>query len=77
MQRRFGRMDRDASCEDFGAIIGEVDITGCVTESTSVWFAGPYGFTLANPVLYEKPIPCRGALGFFTPDIKELPDDPL
>lgn len=50
-----------------GAIIGEVDIAGCVEESTSPWFVGPYGFTLTNPVLYEHPIPCRGALGFFAP----------
>ncbi len=48
-----------------GAIIGEVDITGCVTESKSRWFTGPYGFTLANPALYDKPIPYRGQLGFF------------
>ncbi len=50
-----------------GAIIGEVDITGCVTESKSPWFTGPYGFTLANPTLYDKPIPYRGQLGFFEP----------
>jgi len=52
-----------------GAIIGEIDITGCVTESKSPWFAGKYGFILANPVPYEKPIPCKGKLGFFEPDI--------
>lgn len=48
-----------------GAIIGEVDIIGCVTESESPWFAGPYGFQLANPKAYEKPIPYKGKLGFF------------
>lgn len=52
-----------------GAIIGEVDVVECVTESKSPWFAGPYGFILANPVAYETPIPCRGKLGFFDPDI--------
>ena len=26
---------------------------------------GPYGFVLADPNAYEKPIPCRGQLGFF------------
>ena len=53
--------------EDFtlGAIIGEVTITGCVVESDSPWFVGPYGFTLDDPVLYDKPIPYRGQLGFF------------
>lgn len=50
-----------------GAIIGEVDLVACVTESKSPWFVGKYGFVLANPVAYEKPIPCKGALGFFKP----------
>ncbi len=50
--------------------IGEVDITGCVTESQSPWFVGKYGFTLSHPVLYDKPIPMRGQLGFFEPRIE-------
>lgn len=52
-----------------GAIIGEVDITGCVDKSNNAWFIGPYAFTLANPTLYEKPISCKGKLGFFEPAI--------
>ncbi len=48
-----------------GAIIGEVDIIDCVTESDSPWFSGPYGFVLANAVLYETPIACKGQLGLF------------
>lgn len=52
------------------AIIGEVDIVDCVTESKSPWFVGPYGYVLANPRFYEKSIPCKGKLGFFEPDIK-------
>ena len=56
-----------------GAIIGEIDITGCVDHSDSPWFFGPYGFTLANPVLYDKPIPCKGMLRFFEPDI-DIPE---
>jgi len=51
-----------------GAIIGEIDIVDCVKESKSPWFVGKYGFVLANPELYEKPIPCRGKLGFFEID---------
>jgi hypothetical protein len=50
-----------------GAIVGEVDITDCVTRSSSVWFTGAYGFVLANPRAYDEPTPCRGALGFFNP----------
>lgn len=56
-----------------GAIIGEVDLVDCVTESKSPWFEGKYGFVLRNPVAYETPIPCRGKLGFFEP--KELPQE--
>ena len=52
-----------------GAIIGEVTITGCLTDSDSPWFCGPYGFTLEDPVAYETPIPWRGQLGFFQVDI--------
>lgn len=51
------------------AIIGEVDIVDCVTKSKSPWFTGPYGWVLANPKLYKKPIPCQGKLGFFEPVI--------
>jgi len=52
----------------FGAIIGEVEIVDCVAQSDSSWFSGPYGFVLEKPLLYERPIPCRGKLGFFEPE---------
>ncbi|MBN9044644.1 MAG: hypothetical protein J0H18_03125 [Rhizobiales bacterium] len=48
-----------------GAIIGTVDIVDVVRRSDSRWFFGRYGFVLENPRLLEKPIPCKGALGFF------------
>jgi hypothetical protein len=64
--------DEDGWGMMLGAIVGEVDIVDCVTESKSLWFVGKYGFTLANPVLYDKPIPCRGQLGFFTPDVEVI-----
>lgn len=53
-----------------GVIIGEVTITEQVTESKNPWFTGKYGFVLADPKPYKKPIPCKGKLGFFEPDIK-------
>ena len=55
-----------------GAIVGEVTITGCVDLSDSPWFCGPYGFTLADPVAYERPIACRGQLDFFEVDDNAL-----
>jgi len=65
-----GIKEYNKSTLDYGAIIGEVTITGCVTESKSPWFVGKYGFTLIDPILYNNPIPYRGQLGFFKTDIK-------
>lgn len=53
-----------------GAILGEVTITGCVAESQSEWFEGPYAFTLSDPISYERPIPYRGRLGFFEVELQ-------
>ncbi len=62
----------DRKILSYGAIIGEVDITGCIRNSRSPWAVpGQYHFLLANGILYDKPIPCRGALGFFEPKITE------
>jgi hypothetical protein len=47
-----------------GGIVGQVEITGCVSKSTSPWFFGKYGFILANPISLEY-IPFKGQLGFF------------
>lgn len=47
-----------------GGVIGVADIVDCVSESTSPWFVGEFGFVLSNP----RPLPffeCRGALGFW------------
>ena len=54
---------------DRGAIIGEVDIVDCkyrfADENDNLysrWAAhGQYGFVLANPVLYDKPILYTGS----------------
>ena len=47
-----------------GAIVGVATITGCIVESASPWFSGPYGFTLeaARPLSHR---PMKGRLGFF------------
>ena len=50
-----------------GAIIGEVTIMSCVTESDSPWFQGPYGFRLQYPRVYDTPIKCKGQLYFWQP----------
>ena len=48
-----------------GCIVGTVEIVDCVTSSESPWFCGDFGFVLRNPVVFENPIPCRGALLFW------------
>lgn len=52
-----------------GCLVGKVDIVGCVMSYPSPWFVGKHGLVLANPVALAKPIPFKGALGFF-----EVPD---
>ena len=54
-----------------GGIVGEAEIVDCVTESTSPWFFGDYGFLIRN----ARPLPFtqyKGQLGFFG-----VPDDVL
>lgn len=53
-----------------GAVLGTVDLIGCVTASDSPWFCGKYGFVLRNAVKFAQPIPCKGALGLW-----ELPKE--
>jgi hypothetical protein len=47
-----------------GGIIGVAEIAGCVENSDSPWFAGPFGFVIRNAQPLEI-FPCRGSLGFF------------
>jgi hypothetical protein len=58
-----------------GKIIGEITITHEVMELDSSWFFGKFGFLVQDGVLYDKPIPCRGQLGFFKPNISEVTKD--
>ena len=51
-----------------GGIVGMVEIVDCVTAMDSRWFCGLYGFVLRNPQPLVF-VPCRGALGFFKPDV--------
>lgn len=49
-----------------GGIVGRAVVTGCVSDSCSPWFGGPFGFQLEK--VEALPFrPCSGALGFFTP----------
>ena len=50
-----------------GKIIGQVEMTDCVTHYDSEWFFGPYGFIFENPHEFhgDQAIPYKGQLGIF------------
>ncbi|WP_312903576.1 ASCH domain-containing protein [Stutzerimonas nitrititolerans] len=52
-----------------GGIVGQAEITDCVSDSSSPWFFGKFGFVLANasPCAFQS---CVGRLGFFKPDLE-------
>lgn len=52
----------------YGGVVGVVEVTDCVTESDSVWFDGPYGYTLGGYLATDF-LPCKGQLGWFDVDI--------
>jgi hypothetical protein len=49
-----------------GFIIGSVDLVDCVKHHSSKWFGGPYGFVLANPIMFKNATPYSGRLMIFT-----------
>jgi hypothetical protein len=60
------KVDLNYMLDSAGCIVGSVMITDCVKQHPSAFFVGEYGFVLSNPVPLAQPIPCKGALGFFT-----------
>ncbi len=54
----------DVLREQCGGIVGQVEMTGCVTKSDSPWFVGDFGYVLtkAAPLPFR---PCKGQLSFF------------
>jgi hypothetical protein len=57
-----------------GGIIGSVEVYACVTQSSSRWFMGRYGFLLRDPMPLPF-TPWRGQLGFFDVPLQELPTE--
>jgi len=49
-----------------GCLVGSVEIVDCAAQHSSPWFVGDYGFVLRNPEAFVKPVPFKGALGFFS-----------
>jgi hypothetical protein len=47
------------------SLIGVVQLVDVVTESTSPWFIGRYGFVLRDALPFKEPIPYSGSLKLF------------
>jgi hypothetical protein len=47
-----------------GGIIGSVEVVDVVADSDSLWFCGPRGLVLKDPLPHEF-VPAAGALGYF------------
>lgn len=59
--------------EEFGAILGSVNLDGCISNSTSPWAMSDSKFHwLASNAKPITPIPARGSLGLWN---YELPED--
>ncbi len=54
-------------------IVGRANVTDCVTDHSSPWFEGPYGFVLqdATPLPF---VPLVGRLGMFDFDCQPMPE---
>jgi hypothetical protein len=51
-----------------GAFVGVVELRGVTESSVSSWaIPGCYHWILADAVMFEHPIPCRGMPGLFAP----------
>lgn len=65
VRRHTGLVVPPAASLPRGAIVATARVTGVVTESTSPWFMGPYGWTLDDVIALPSPVPCRGAQGLW------------
>ena len=73
--RRFDReialsMGLDPSSLVRQAIIGTVEVVGCVRNSDSSWaMPGLWHWLIVNPERLAQPIPCKGSLALFDVDV--------
>jgi hypothetical protein len=64
MRRPWRMPAYDVLRQECGGIVGVCSIVGCVTQSSSPWFCGPFGFVITNAEALPF-LPLKGALGFF------------
>jgi hypothetical protein len=55
-----------------GGIVGYVEVDGMVTESDSRWFVGGWGWVLKHAGRLPEMARCKGRLGLFRLDVKEV-----
>lgn len=65
----------DAHMDDqmpLGAIVGVMQITDCICAASGTakdsgdrWLEGPWAYVLENVIKLPRPVPCKGALGFW------------
>ncbi|MGC4052917.1 MAG: ASCH domain-containing protein [Paludibaculum sp.] len=48
-----------------GAVLGTVEVVGCISTSIDPWFFGPYGHVYANAKLFPTPFPALGKQKFW------------
>lgn len=68
--REISKSGTDWSNYHFGAIIGSVEIVGCVQNHPSIWAEkGAWNWVLENPVMFPNPITgVKGKLSFWNYD---------
>lgn len=69
-RKKLGKIIPEIQMLKRGRLIGKVDLVDVITESTSPWFDGPYGFVLENPEPIVS-IPMKGQLGIFDINIED------
>ncbi len=63
-------LERQEQAHWYG-IIGKATFGKCQNYIKSKWFFGKFAYLCSDGVLFDKPISCKGKLGFFKPEISE------
>lgn len=91
LMERYTEYELCKRSNQFGSIIGSVEIIGCKINHPSIWaekceplykfgtnriIEATYNWILANPIKFPEPIPCKGKLSFWDyPNILAEPEE--
>lgn len=70
----YGMMPKHIDDYPRGALVGQANLTGVVTQSKDPWFVGPYGFVLKDAQAFSHPVYARGYQKFFEVDKNIVPE---